>query len=147
MKAALHQHCLDLIQKQIKSIKSELASIEESRNNETKSSAGDKYETGRAMMQMAEEQSKVQLTKSNQLRLELQDLDPLQKHNKIEKGSLVITGNGKYFLSIGLGKVKMNNEIFYCISMASPIGIKLRGKEVGDQIEFGGKIIEIIEID
>ncbi len=146
MKKALHAHCLELIQKQIDSIRSELASIEESRNNETKSSAGDKYETGRAMMQMAEEKSRMQLSKSNQLRLELQDIDPNNTHEKISKGSLVITDNGKYFISIGLGKVKMENEVYYCISTASPIGIQMREKVAGDLVEFGGRRIKINQV-
>lgn len=146
MKRELHQECLRLILERIEGIRSELASIEESRDNETKSSAGDKYETGRAMMQMEEEKSRMQLGKTNQLRLELTEIDPEERHEKISKGSLVITDGGKYFISIGLGKVKLAEDIFYCISTASPIGIQLRGKSIGDEVTYGGRSIKIIEI-
>lgn len=146
MKKALHTRCLELIHERIEAIKAELSSIEESRNNETKSSAGDKYETGRAMMQMAEEKSRVQLSKTNQLRLELLEIDPENSTEQITKGSLVISDTGKYYISIGLGKVQVAEETFYCISTASPIGMKLRGKVKGDKIEFNGKQIEVKEI-
>jgi len=138
--------CLELIEERINGIRKELASIEESRNNETKSSAGDKYETGRAMMQMEEEKSRMQLSKTNQLRLELLEIDPEEEHHMIKVGSLIITASGKYFISIGLGKVKMGDEVYYCISTASPIGQMMRGKTVGDQIKFGEKTIEIKKV-
>ena len=146
MKEELYLECIRLIQERIVGIKSELASIEESRNNETKSSAGDKYETGRAMMQMEEEKSRMQLGKANQLRLELMEINLKQNNGQISKGNLVITDKGKYFISIGLGKVKIGNDVYYCISTASPIGIQMRGKTVGDEIKFGERIIKIIDI-
>jgi len=146
LKKELHRRCVDIVEERILAIKSDLASIEESRNNETKSSAGDKYETGRAMMQMEEEKSRMQLGKTNQLRLELLEIDLDEKHETIQPGSLIITDTGKYFISIGLGKVKMKDEIFYCISMVSPIGLQMRGKTLGDQINFGGKTIQIKNI-
>jgi len=146
LKEELHRRCIEIVEERISAIKTELASIEESRNNETKSSAGDKYETGRAMMQMEEEKSRMQLGKTNQLRLELQEIDLEEKHKSIKFGSLVITDTGKYFISIGLGKVKMNDEVFYCISTASPIGIQLRGKTAGENFSFGGRTIQIESI-
>ena len=146
IKKELYRLCLESIEQRILGIKSELISIEESRNNETKSSAGDKYETGRAMMQMEEEKSRMQLGKTNQLRLELIEIELEVANNKITKGSLVITDKGKYFISVGLGKLKIKEEVYYCISTASPIGMLLRGKGVGDSVEFGERRIQIIEV-
>lgn len=146
IKQELHTYCLLQIEKQIKSIEQTLQSITESRNNETKSSAGDKYETGRAMMQMEEEKAKGQLMQAFQVQKELQQIDPLKKSNQVEIGSLVQTNKGTYFISIGMGKIKLDNGLFYAISVQSPIGNKLLGKTVGNSIEFNGTKINILGV-
>ena len=143
IKEQLLKACEENIEKRIKSIREVLNSIEESRNNETKSSVGDKYETGRSMMQLEEEKSKSQLFEAYQLKQELVRIDVNKTSSKIEIGSLVETNRGNYYISIGLGKVRLVNELYYCISIKSPIGMKLMSKKVGDEIEFNGNKIEI----
>jgi len=49
--------CLAEIEKRIHTAKSAMESAEESARNETKSSAGDKFETGRAMMHLEKEKN------------------------------------------------------------------------------------------
>ncbi len=146
IKKELHQLSLSIIQDKIASLQLAIKSIEESRNNETKSSAGDKYETGRAMLHMEEEKSRTQLAKTNELKLLLADIDPEASFDKVALGCLVVCTQGKYFISVPIGKVLLNEETYYCISMASPIGLKLRGKKVGEEISMGDKKIKIIDI-
>ena len=143
IKERLFQACQADINQRINSIQEVLESIEESRNNETKSSVGDKYETGRSMMQMEEQKGRQQLFQANQVRLELMKIDIKRKLNKVETGSLVETTNGNYFISVGMGKVRLDDVLYYCISSRSPIGIKLMHKEKGDEVEFNGKKIRI----
>jgi len=64
----------------------------------------------------------------------------------VELGSLVTTTNGEYYLSIGLGKITLNNQDYYCVSAISPIGQKMMNKTAGDEIEFNGAKITIKEI-
>lgn len=139
IKENLFQTCQADIDQRINSIQEVLASIEESRNNETKSSVGDKYETGRSMMQLEEQKSRQQLFQANQVRLELIKIDIKRQTDKVEIGSLVETTSGNYFISVGIGKVRMDDILYYCISSRSPIGMKLMYKEKGDEIEFNGK--------
>lgn len=146
VKQALFKKCLEDVEQRINAIEVSLASILESRDNETKSSAGDKYETGRAMMQIEEDKNRIQLALALDVKNELQNLDMINKSMLIKKGSLVYTDNGVFFLSIGIGKVELENQIFYCLSRMSPIGMKLIGKRKGDEIEFNGKQIRIEEI-
>jgi transcription elongation GreA/GreB family factor len=127
-------------------IKSEIESATNSRNNETKSSAGDKYETGRAMVQYELEKAQVQLEKINELENELLRIDVSKKNNKVEYGSLVFTNDNKYFISIGLGKIELNNEPVFCISLNSPIGKILQNKKAGEKVSFRGKEITITGI-
>ena len=127
-------------------IKTEIESATNSRNNETKSSAGDKYETGRAMVQYELEKAQVQLEKINELENELLRIDVSKKNNKVEYGSLVFTNDNKYFTSIGLGKIELNDEPVFCISLNSPIGNILQNKKAGENVSFRGKEITITGI-
>jgi transcription elongation GreA/GreB family factor len=146
IKKALHDACTQQVDKRIKTIEERLQSLEESKNNETKSSVGDKYETGRAMMQMEEEKSKAQLYEAIKVKQELSRLNTARKFDKAALGSLVVTTKGDYYLSIGIGKVKLGSETYYCISTDSPIGRLLIGRVVGEEITFNKQRIVIEEI-
>lgn len=146
IKKELHQLSLSIIKDKIVSLQTAIQSIEESRNNETKSSAGDKYETGRAMLHIEEEKSKTQLAKTHELKLLLSEINPEASFDEVALGCLVICTQGKYFISVPIGKVILNDEPYYCISMASPIGVKLRGKKEGEEITMATKTIKILEI-
>lgn len=114
-------------------------SAKESRDNETKSSVGDKYETGRTMMQYEVEKNRIQLNKALILKNEIARIDLQKKCEIVEYGSLVYTSYGNYFISFAAGKIEVNNTIFYCISLASPIGNSLKGNRAGDHFHFQGK--------
>ncbi len=146
LKQRLYQTCLNAIEKHINAIEQNLASIEESRNNETKSSAGDKYETGRAMMQMEEEKCRAQLFQKLQLKNELAKIDLQKSYTKIETGSLVFTNLGTYFMAIGMGKIPLDGQVYFCISLDAPIGQQLKNKSVGEEVTFNNKQLIIKEI-
>lgn len=136
----------DILDK-ILSLENNLTSIIESRNNETKSSAGDKYETGRAMMQIEEQKTKAQLLQLNQQKNELSLVKRAGNSDEISLGSLVETNKGIYFISIGYGKVKLENTLYYCISNDSPVSKILKGKRVGEEVVFNGNKIMILNLD
>jgi transcription elongation GreA/GreB family factor len=145
-KQKLHNTCLIHLEERITDLKSRIASIVESRNNETKSSAGDKYETSRAMMQMEEDKVVAQLELAQQMQSRLRQLNTLATDETIRLGSLVKTSLRNYYLSIGLGKIVLDKENYYCISTDSPIGKLLLGKKRGDTIAFNGVKDEIKEL-
>ncbi len=111
----------------------------EARDNDSKSSVGDKYETNRAMMQIELEKNNQQLAQYLKQKKELSDINVNKIFDKVEFGSLVLTNQGNYFISIGHGKVEIENELFYAISMASPIGQILINRIIGDIIQFQAK--------
>lgn len=143
IKEQLLEICEKDILGKMTSLENNLASIIESRNNETKSSVGDKYETGRTMMQIEEEKTKAQLMQLNQQKNELALVKRAAVSNIIDLGSLVKTNKGIYFISVGLGKVNVENTLYYCISNDSPISKILKGKRVGDEVMFNGSTIMI----
>ena len=136
----------EIVGNKIDIAKSAVESAKESRNSDTKSSAGDKHETGRAMMQIELEKNEIQLSKALELKQELNKINILKNSDKVEFSSLVLTDQGKYFISIGIGKLEINKEVYYAISLASPIGKLLQSRTMGDKIQFQEREITIIEI-
>ena len=127
-------------------VKNEIQLAIETRDNETKSNVGDKYETTREMMQLEIEKNAFQLNKYELQKNKLLKINIHESHNKVELGSLVFTSENIYFISIGLGKIEIENEAVYCISLISPIGKALQNKKEGEKINFQGKEIIITEL-
>lgn len=138
LKKALFRACEEQIEKRIASIQDRWQSIAESRDEETKSSAGDKYETGRAMMQMEEEKVKVQLSEAILTKNTLSKIILDSSSDTIKPGSLVKTNKGFYFLAIGIGKLTVEGQIYYAVSIQSPIGEKLLDQKSGGEFIFNG---------
>lgn len=121
-------------------------SAQASANEEGKSSAGDKYETGRAMAQNTRTMYEQQLY-STKAELDLVNgINYTQKFTVIKPGAMVTSNIGIFFIAIGLGKIKLNETELMIISINSPIGIVLNGKTKGDKISFNGKEIKVIEV-
>ncbi len=147
IKSKLHQACLDRINQQIKTIQSVLDSVVTARNEETKSSAGDKYETSRAMLQIEEDKNKQQLARAMVEHKRLLSLDLSTTSESIKMGSLIRSTQGDYFIAVGLGKVEIDGQRYYCISPQSPIGMLLIGKQSSEEINFNGQTITILQVE
>ena len=135
-----------LIDQRINEARISLEAAKESRDRETKSSAGDKYETGRSMVQIEMVKFQNQMEKLLKMKNAIGLIKVAQKTSSVKVGSLVVTDRGKYMISVGLGVVDVDNEQYYVISLASPIGKLLEGKKVGDVLDFQGKEINVLEI-
>lgn len=118
----------------------------ESRNNDTKSSAGDKYETSRAMMQQEMDNAEASIHQVKMFKNELNRLPVEEKSDKVISGSFVETDMGLYFLGLSLGKIEIQNQIVYALSTASPLGKMLLHKKVGDEIHLNNMEQSIISI-
>ena len=136
----------EIVLERINESVTEINSINDSKANETKSSAGDKYETGMAMLQMEEQKANVQLAKAKELQKTLSMIDPTEKQDSAELGSLVETLNGNYFISIGLGQIEIGGKSIFVLSIASPVGLQMKGKKAGDVFQFNGNSSEIVKV-
>ena len=118
-----------------------------SANEETKSSAGDKYETGRAMAQLEIEKNSLQRAESLKLKQVLDQIEPAGKTLRVQRGSLVHTNQGSFYIAISAGQFIIRNKIYFAISPASPIGQKLIGLGPKGSFIFDSKtfLIETIE--
>jgi len=146
IKQQLLSHLYHAIDLKIATSQSMIDSAVESKNNETKSTAGDKYETGRAMMQAEQEKSEARLAQSLYLKNVLSTIKIEESQHKVKMGSLVSTADHHYFISIGIGKIVMDDFLVYAISPESPIGRLLLGKKVNDDFVFNGNVQKIIRI-
>jgi len=146
MKELLFNKLSDLLEDKLNLLNKAIKETIESRDLQTKSSAGDKHETSRAMMQIELDNLSMQLKKNNALKFELSKINLSKKHQVVDCGSLVLTNEGSYFISIGIGKVVVDNETFYCVSLGSPIGKQLYNKKIGDSFSFMNKELLIQKI-
>jgi len=146
LKALIVKRLIETIDEKAAIVKSEIQLAIETRDNETKSNVGDKYETTREMMQLEIEKNMLQLNKYDLQKNELLKINIQKTHKKVELGSLVFTPENTYFISIGLGKIEIENEPVYCISLNSPIGKIIQDKKAGEKFNFQGKEIFITKI-
>ena len=146
-KEKLHTYCLNYVQERIETAQAAITAAQFSANEEGKSSAGDKYETGRAMMHLEVEKNTSQLLQARQLLQLLTQINTFHTSTVVQQGSLVTTSNGVYYIAIGAGLVTIDKEPYYVISLASPIGALLKGKQVGDEFAFNGKKIKVLKIE
>jgi transcription elongation GreA/GreB family factor len=139
LKKELHNLCTGYVQKRMDTAVQAINAAQQAANEETKSSAGDKYETGRAMMQQETDRNRTQLNEANKLMVALNHIN-ISAHSKIAgPGSLVITNNGKFYIAVSAGTLVLNGEAYFAISPASPIGSILIGKNAGDEFSLNGK--------
>ena len=143
-KAELLDTCKKLVEDRIRSAQKELASYNMQSSEETKSSAGDKYETARAMIHLEKEKMSIQLNESIKLKQVLEMIKPTPDQSGM--GRLVITDTGRFFISVSLGLIKCNDQSYFVLSPVAPLGKLLAHAKVGDKKSFNGKNYQIIEV-
>ncbi|MEO5572520.1 MAG: hypothetical protein ABIT08_10335 [Bacteroidia bacterium] len=143
-KQKIYADCLQLINEKIRSLREALHDLKTGAENDAKSSAGDKHETSRAMMQLEYEKINRQLDELLRQKNGLEKIDIGQVSPKIINGSLIKTNNGYLFLSVAIGKITVDDKIVMVVSSQSPVGLKILGKKTGDTVEVN-KIKYLIE--
>ncbi len=145
-KAQLLHHLQGLLQEKVNAAQMEIASTRGSFTSDTKSSAGDKHEVGRAMVQQELDKLEEQHAKLITLQQELARV-PLERiFDRVAFGSLVSTDQGAYFVAIGLGRIEYHENTCFAVSLASPIGQALKDKRVGDKVDFQGRMLSVEHI-
>ncbi|MBL7922635.1 MAG: 3-oxoacyl-ACP synthase [Bacteroidia bacterium] len=147
-KSGLAAHCRGLLEERINDINSELEALNESLQGETKSSAGDKHETSRAMMNLEQEKMRRQLHEAQTMRESFLKIDFNRTSTQAIPGSLIYTDQGVFLLSIGLGKVQYEGKEIILLSPASPLGSALlqRSSEEEEEAELNGKKYRIEKV-
>jgi transcription elongation GreA/GreB family factor len=147
MKKELLEHLINDLDRKIEVCKSGIESARNAQKSDTKSSAGDKYETGRAMMQQEIERNSGQLSKLEGMKRELLKINPQSVQDNVKTGAMVKTTTGLYFFAIGIGPVKFQDQTIFVISFSSPIGKHFEGKKVGEEVVFNGMTQKILSLN
>lgn len=141
LKKALYNSCFNFIEQREETINRIINSNKSALTSETKSSAGDKHETGRAMLQLEMEKTSQQLDGIHDMRLILSKVMIDDISEIIRLGSVVITNRGNYFLAISAGEINISGSKYFAVSTASPIGKLLLGKRVGNAFVFNHQYV------
>lgn len=146
-KDKLLQECQSILTIKIKQIDEELLKLKDSAESDTKSSMGDKYETGREMIM--QERGKLEDNKSD-LSQQLSFITSVNKtknYQEVEYGALVKTDFAVYFIAAAIGKIDLDKQSVFVISAGSPIAQAMLGKNAGESFQFNKRNIEIKSIE
>lgn len=147
-KSTYYTACLVAIQLRLDAARAGMAAAQESSNSETKSSAGDKYETGREMANQERDRHAAQLQEAQRLLADLQKINPELPSEAVRPGSLVTTSLGLFYLSIGAGKLTTaDGQDFVAVSPAAPILVALSGRRAGEEVLFNGKPVRVLAVN
>ena len=145
------QHIIDTcksnLENKIHSLNSIIKEVSESSNAESKSSAGDKHETSKAMMQLEIEKLGTQLKEAELQLEEFEKINFAKNFQSIEQGSLVETNKGYFLIASSIGKIEVDGKTVFVISNKSPLALKLIGSKQKDTVMFNDVSYSIISIN
>lgn len=152
LKQSLYAACLAYVRQRIDTAREAMQAAQEAANSEEKSSAGDKYETGRAMAQLERDRHAQLLAEAQRMKQELEQIDLKTASGTGRAGSLVVTSrtdgsSSAFFLSISAGRILVDEKPYMAVSLSSPIGTLLKGKGVGDTVVFNQVKYRIEQLD
>lgn len=145
-KSRLKQAAADLITRRIDAAKMAIDEAQQAANQEEKSSAGDKYETGRAMGHLQKEML------GRQMAEQLKELGALQGspvntvYSAVTNGAFIRCTEVSFFIAAGLGKQSVEGQIIFFLSPQAPLSKALDGKKMNENICFNGKNMLIEEV-
>ncbi len=146
LKHKLHSACLEFAQQGVDALNTAQKELSDDAGSEMKSSAGDKHETGRAMLQLEQEKNAEQLLKASALLKIMERIDPALRADKVALGAMVATSRGNFYIAISAGRLNIDGKDYYAISPQAPIAAKLMGAQVNHKILFNGVEYAIDEI-
>ncbi len=146
IKEKLFKACEAYVDERIQRIEASMAGLESDLGNETKSSAGDKYETGREMINLEINKLAEQLQQFKNLRNTLNVAKNRTNTSSAQLGTAVKTNMANYFIAIPANRIIVDGEEYFAIGANSPIAQLLLHKKAGEEITFNGKSAQILEV-
>jgi transcription elongation GreA/GreB family factor len=144
-KLRLREKCISIIQSRMSSLQASMTNAQSAANEETKSSAGDKYETSRAMGQLEKDMFARQLSQTAMEMASALSIDCTGISEKIKAGAIIVCSNLRIFIFAGIGKMEFEDETLIVISPNAPLAQSLISKSIGDKIIFNQKEAQILE--
>ena len=145
-KTELKLFCKSIIEDRINTAKAAIESAQQSANNEEKSSAGDKYETGRAMSHLDKDMHSRQLAENMKELAVLHSINTSLVYSTAEAGAVIHCADISFFIATGLGKRSVHNQTIFFLSVSAPLSQLLKNKKAGDSFIFNGTTVIISEL-
>lgn len=139
------QSCKAHVQTQIQLLRASMDELALAAESESKSTAGDKHETGRAMLQLEQEKTGKQLQETEQRFLELQKIPGDAFTEVVSTGAFVRTTQGSFYIASAIGKITCEGKEIMVISPVSPLARAMMGRRKG-KFQFNQQEQEILEI-
>ncbi|MBS9522562.1 GreA/GreB family elongation factor [Litoribacter alkaliphilus] len=131
------------LESKVSEVKSSLQALDDSGEGETKSSAGDKYETSREMINQERTKfSQVLQDLTSQLQV-VNSISLESQKEKVELGALVELDGMTLIISVPFGKLDVEGEQVFAVSIKSPVAQSLLGKTTGDEVLVNKKKMTI----
>lgn len=146
VKQKIYQQFQQQLSGKINNLQLQLNDLKESTANETKSTAGDKYETARAMLQIEQDAIRRQLQELLEQQAVFSSINGSTHSIKIIQGSLIKTNRGWFLLSAALGKTTIDNIVITALSSQSPLGKLLLNKTINSAVTVNSISYTIEEI-
>ena len=145
IKKELHLACNNFVTSKLSTIQKTIHSNKESLDSESKSSAGDKHETARAMIHLEQEKLGFQYQQVFKQFKMLSQCD-VYKQATIQSGSLILTDKALIYISVALGKIHFKNQLVYVISPVSPLAQVFLNANATQTLSFQGTPYVVLEI-
>ncbi len=137
-KDSLKQFCQALIEQRIQTTRALIDNAQQAANSEEKSSAGDKYETARAMGHLEKDMHTRQLMENVKELAGLQQVNTHEIYNSITTGAFIQCGTVSLFIAAGAGRQIVNEQPILFLSPAAPLAQLIKHKQKGDSFMFKG---------
>jgi transcription elongation GreA/GreB family factor len=146
-KKTLFEACKNMLLQRIADGEKAMLDAQEAANSEEKSSMGDKYETGRAMSQLARDMSAKQVFENKQELNNLLKLENTKTDKTIVQGSVVMANEKVFYIAVGLGVIDFNGMQVTVLSPKAPLAQLMLGKKARDVFELNKKQFAIEQIN
>ena len=144
MRDFILKHLLDHVDKDLAEAKARMASLKESLGAESKSSAGDKHETGRAMIHLEQERVQDTVGRLEHMRgILIQRAFQDKAIQRVSPGALVETTGPWVLVGVPLGKVQLPDALVLCVGAEAPLAQQWHGAQPGDQVALGPQKLTI----
>jgi hypothetical protein len=145
LKHELKQAGRTFIRTRMESLEISLKAAQESGNDETKSTTGDKHETGKAMMQLEQEKIGIQLNELQKMNKVMEGIPEELSPEKIKPGNVIFTDQGNFYISIAAGKLTIEDKVYFAISAVSPLGVLFLKAKTNSDVVMQGKTYHILD--
>lgn len=136
LKKKLKAICLERLNDKVSALQGIVEDLAIDAQNDAKSSAGDKHETGLSMMHLEQENISKKITENIAMRDVVSKINDEKVSSTVEFGSFVQVNSVYLFFSAALPKILVEDRSVLAVSMDAPIAKELLGRKLHDKFTF-----------